>query len=219
MPLGRDGYELVTRVVPTPLIDELYDALADAPYVERDLFSRYPSIRRLPALPGLDPFLGKDCFAVRALFFDKRPGKNWPVAWHQDRTIAVRERIDADGFGPWSVKHGVDHVEAPPEVLKSMVSIRFHLDDCDETNGPLRVVPGSHRHGALSAEQADALRHTTGEITVTAPRGSALLMRPLLLHASSPATTPGHRRVVHIEFAHQRLPSGLLWWETHDREM
>lgn len=38
-------------------------------------------------------------------------------------------------------------------------------------------------------------------------------MRPLLLHASSPAASPGHRRVLHVEYAAAGLPGGLQWYE------
>jgi ectoine hydroxylase-related dioxygenase (phytanoyl-CoA dioxygenase family) len=42
--------------------------------------------------------------------------------------------------------------------------------------------------------------------------GDALVMRPLLLHASSPARKPDHRRVIHLEFAPANLlPAGLSW--------
>jgi hypothetical protein len=38
-------------------------------------------------------------------------------------------------------------------------------------------------------------------------------MRPLLLHASSPAASPRHRRVVHLEYAAADLAGGLAWHE------
>jgi hypothetical protein len=44
--------------------------------------------------------LGADCRPVRAILFDKTPGTNWSLAWHQDRTIAVKERVLVNGFGP-----------------------------------------------------------------------------------------------------------------------
>jgi len=44
-------------------------------------------------------------------------------------TIAVRERREAEGFGPWSEKEGVPHVQPPAEILEKMVAIRVHLDD------------------------------------------------------------------------------------------
>jgi hypothetical protein len=51
------------------------------------------------------------------------------------------------------------------------------------------------------------------EFACTLPRGGVLLMRPLLLHASSPSAMPAHRRVIHIEYATGELPAGLTWAE------
>ena len=159
----------------------------------------------------LQSILGEGYFAVRGILFDKTPGSNWKVGWHQDLSIAVRNRVETPGFGPWSEKAGVTHVQPPREVLEGMLTVRLHLDDCDESNGPLRVVPSSHRSGKLTPDEIKAVRREKGQVVCTVPSGGALLMRPLLLHASSPATSPHHRRVIHIEFASQSLPNGLQW--------
>lgn len=159
----------------------------------------------------LVPILGDNYFAVRGILFDKTPGSNWKVGWHQDLSIAVQNRIEVSGFGPWSEKAGVMHVQPPREVLEAMLTVRLHLDECDETNGPLRVVPASHQDGKLAPDAIKEKRRQNGQVICTLVRGGALLMRPLLLHASSPATSPKHRRVVHIEFANQRLGGGLEW--------
>lgn len=160
----------------------------------------------------VEPVLGQNAHAVRALFFDKTAEANWPVLWHQDLTIAVDRRVDLDGFGPWSVKAGTVHVEPPVAVLQSMLAVRLHLDDCRADNGPLRVLPGTHTLGRLRRERIAELRTEIAEHACEAPAGSALLMRPLLLHASSPARIPSHRRVIHIEFAAAGiLPKPLDW--------
>lgn len=65
--------------------------------------------------------LGPGARAVRALAFDKRPDANWAVGWHQDRTIAVRVRIETPGFGPWSVKGGVPQ-NPPVDARRSCAS-------------------------------------------------------------------------------------------------
>jgi ectoine hydroxylase-related dioxygenase (phytanoyl-CoA dioxygenase family) len=135
------------------------------------------------------------------------------VPWHQDLTIAVRERREAAGFGPWSVKDGVVHVQPPDEVIARMLAVRIHLDDADAKNGALRVIPGSHREGRLSAEAIGLWTTTCEGVTIDAPAGSALLMRPHLLHASSAAERPSQRRVIHLEYAAERLPFGLEWNE------
>lgn len=159
----------------------------------------------------LAPILGDEFLAVRGILFDKTPGANWKVGWHQDLSIAVREKVDAPGFGPWSQKAGVAHVQPPREVLEAMLTLRLHLDACDESNGPLRVLPDSHTQGKMAPHEIAAFRQKTEPEICVCPRGGALLMRPLLLHASSPATSPHHRRVLHIEFAALPLPHGLEW--------
>jgi ectoine hydroxylase-related dioxygenase (phytanoyl-CoA dioxygenase family) len=155
--------------------------------------------------------LGARCFVVRSILFDKTPEANWKVAWHQDLSIAVRERRDAEGFGAWSEKAGVTHVQPPAAILERMLAVRLHLDACDESNAPLRVIPASHLHGRLSAEAIARMRADSRIVSCLVPRGGALLMRPLLLHASSAARAPLHRRVVHLEFAAGDLPAGLEW--------
>ncbi len=139
--------------------------------------------------------------AVRGIYFDKTPEANWLVPWHQDLSIAVKQRLDVSGYGPWSTKEGVPHVQPPAELLEAMVTLRLHLDNCDESNGPLRVIPGSHRMGRLEAADIVKTRSNQKEVICSMQAGDALLMRPLLLHASSEASVPVHRRVIHLEYA------------------
>lgn len=170
-------------------------------------FARSPAVRSL-----VGDVLGTGAVPVRGLFFDKTPDANWPVAWHQDLTLAMRERHDVDGWTNWSVKGGVAHVQPPADVLAHMLTLRLHLDECGEENGPLRVLSGSHRHGRLTREAQRSLREANPETVCCANKGAALLMRPLLMHASSAAKCPGHRRVLHVEFAAADvLPRGLSW--------
>jgi ectoine hydroxylase-related dioxygenase (phytanoyl-CoA dioxygenase family) len=159
----------------------------------------------------MQSLLGQEARVVRGILFDKTPGANWKVPWHQDLTIAVKQKREAPGFGPWSIKAGIPHVQPPIEVLQRMVTLRLHLDECDADNGPLRVLPGTHRHGRLSSEAIAEQRCLASEVLCTSPRGGALLMKPLLLHASSPCRSPRHRRVVHLEWSSDTLPHGLQW--------
>lgn len=124
----------------------------------------------------------------------------------------VQERREVRGFGPWTVKAGIVHVQPPAEVLSRILAVRLHLDESGEENGPLRVIASSHGQGRFSAEQvAEWARR--GSITCTLPRGGALLMRPLLLHASSACLVSKPRRVIHLEFASDELPDGLKWYD------
>ncbi|MFO0952967.1 MAG: phytanoyl-CoA dioxygenase family protein [Isosphaeraceae bacterium] len=145
------------------------------------------------------------------MFFDKSPAANWLVPWHQDVTIAVARKVEASGFGPWSLKNGIPHVQPPEALLAQMIAVRLHLDACDASNGALRVIPGSHRGGRLDPDQIAAARAASAEVLCEAEAGDALLMRPLLLHASSKSVADGRRRVLHVEYCSGRLPEGMDW--------
>jgi ectoine hydroxylase-related dioxygenase (phytanoyl-CoA dioxygenase family) len=184
-------------------------------YAIRNLLELLPAARELAnseAVRALvEPLLGARCFPVRGVLFDKTPAAAWKVAWHQDLSIAVRERVEAEGLGPWSLKAGVVHVQPPARVLEGVLAVRLHLDDCDDSNGPLRVLPGSHLRGRLTADEIADWRGRVRPFTCLVPRGGAVLMRPLLLHSSPVPRLPRRRRVVHLEFAAEPLPHGLEW--------
>lgn len=191
-----------------------------ATYAMRNLLAEIPFIRQLansgPLRALVEPILGEAAFPVRGILFDKLPEANWAVPWHQDCAIAVQEKSEVAGFGPWSIKAGVTHVEPPVSVLESMMTLRIHLDDCDETNGPLRVITGSHQHGKLNDQAIARWSRQHEAVTCCVASGGVVMMRPLLLHASSQvmtASTHQHRRVVHIEYANIELPGGLRWFE------
>ncbi len=160
----------------------------------------------------LEPVLGPAARPVRGILFDKTAAANWKVPWHQNLSVAVRARVETSGYVPWSVKAGVPHVQPPAAVLAGMLTVRLHLDDCFADNGPLRVLPGSHAAGVLDAADIVRWRAATAEVSAEVGRGGAVVMRPLLLHASSPAAVPGRRRVVHLEFAAGPLPGGVEWF-------
>ncbi|HEX8393307.1 MAG TPA: phytanoyl-CoA dioxygenase family protein [Longimicrobium sp.] len=224
--IDRDGFALVADVADRATVIGLLEALAevDGPeairrrgtvHAVRNLLEVVPAVRALARSPAVralvEPVLGAECFAVRGILFDKTPDANWKVAWHQDLTIAVAEEREVDGFGPWSRKAGIPHVQPPAAVLENMLTVRVHLDPCGIENGPVQVIAGSHRHGRLAPDQVDAWRDREPAVPCTCGVGGALVMRPLLLHASSPSTVPGHRRVVHLEFGAGGLPGGLDW--------
>jgi ectoine hydroxylase-related dioxygenase (phytanoyl-CoA dioxygenase family) len=213
-----DGWATTGAVVEDDSIDRVAGEL---PAVEtnrggvRDLLAVAPGVGALADHPGIraiaQAVLGPDCFVVRALLFDKTAETNWKVAWHQDLSIAVVRRIDVGGYGPWSVKGGVIHVQPPVEILERMLAVRVHLDHCGPENGPVRVLPGSHGSGRLSADEIARRTATVEAVTCSVVRGGVLAFRPLILHASSQAVAPARRRVVHFEFAACGLSGGLKW--------
>jgi ectoine hydroxylase-related dioxygenase (phytanoyl-CoA dioxygenase family) len=97
--------------------------------------------------------------------------------------------------------------------MTNMLAIRLQLDESHASNGPLRVIPGSHNAGRLTADEI-VLWKERPSVTCTVPKGGAILMRPLVVHASSSCTLPEPRRVLHLEFAVDDLPNDLEW---HDR--
>ncbi|MEZ6127440.1 MAG: phytanoyl-CoA dioxygenase family protein [Planctomycetaceae bacterium] len=184
-------------------------------YGLRNLTDVIPEVAELVRLPAISELvrqvLGRHPFMVRATLFDKTPGANWGVFWHQDLSIAVRERHEVAGFAAWTRKAGVQCVQPPMELMQRILAVRLHLDDCRASNGALRVLPGTHQCARLTTSDVEATQQTTSEAVCEVPSGGALLMRPTLLHASSPMDVETSRRVIHFEFASFELPQPLEW--------
>lgn len=188
-------------------------------YAIRNLLGEIPRLREQLFTPQLQTVLealfpGATPHLTKAIYFDKPAGSNWLVAWHQDVMISVDGRAALPGYGPWSGKGGDTTVLPPREILESIVTLRLHLDDCDATNGALRVVAGSHRHGVIPNEHHPA--YTPQAVTCEVPAGGLMLMQPLTLHASNRSTGHHPRRVIHLEFSTAELPTALAWRERLD---
>jgi ectoine hydroxylase-related dioxygenase (phytanoyl-CoA dioxygenase family) len=145
--------------------------------------------------------LGSEPIPFGATLFDKSADANWLVAWHQDKALPLAERREVAGWGPWSEKGGVPYAIAPARALANVVALRLHLDDSTSDNGPLRVLPGTHKLGVLSDEQIDDAAGSIEAVTCTVERGGVIMMRPLLVHASSKVRVAASRRVLHFEYA------------------
>lgn len=218
----NNGFLLLKKIVSDEQIEKLknsidaLNSLPSAPGV-RHLLRRSLVVRRLANSPELlsiaGNHLGLNAKPVKAIFFDKTPASNWYVTWHQDLTIAVKQKIDVAGYGPWSTKDLVAHVQPPASVLEQMLAIRIHLDACTEENGAINFIPGSHKSGKLNNEDIGKWKERKNFICCSAEKGDVIVMRPLILHSSSKASKPGHRRVLHIEYAAVDLAAGLEWNE------
>lgn len=226
--IEQDGYAIVPPVVNEQSVTEILKDVEDAAHNEkiltrgqsifgiRNLLDVVPTLKTVAESETLrtliDPIVGKSAKAVRAIYFDKNQYANWKVAWHQDQSIAVRERKDVEGFDTWTIKAGIVNVQPPVSVLENILTVRIHLDVTDSTNGALKVIPGSHRYGRLTPADIQRWKEKANKITCEIARGGVLLMRPLLLHASSASEQPLHRRVLHFEYSSLRLPGGLEWY-------
>ena len=155
--------------------------------------------------------LGPAARPVRAVFFDKTSERNWSLGWHQDRTIAVRHRIDTPGFTDWTLKSGIHHAVPPFEILERMLTLRLHLDDTGADNAPLLVAPGSHRLGRIPEPEIPAAVTRCGTAACLAAAGDIWAYSTPVLHASARARTPARRRVLQLLYSAEDLPGGLEW--------
>jgi ectoine hydroxylase-related dioxygenase (phytanoyl-CoA dioxygenase family) len=225
--IAENGFTVVNDLYTSEELGTLLAAIEQADTTRdtfrktKDMFAIRQFLKELPdvvpaifnsALTGIiDELFGSGYKAVKSIYFDKPGDSNWFVSYHQDLTISVKEKADVPGFGPWTVKQQQYAVQPPLEVLENNFTIRIHLDDTNEHNGALRVVPRSHRKGIYRPETIDW--SVEREAFCLVPRGSIMIMRPLLLHASSRTTNNHKRRVIHIEFSNQALPEPLIWSE------
>jgi ectoine hydroxylase-related dioxygenase (phytanoyl-CoA dioxygenase family) len=226
--LSTDGFVVIESVFDSAecgnLIAELETALTvyqdnkvvlrranGAIFGARNLLKIFPPAATLCRKPSLIDLLvnilGREFGLVRGLYFDKPPDSTWSLPWHQDRTIAVQNNaLTSEHFRNPTTKGGVPHVEAPDELLRQILTLRLHLDDVTEENGPLQVLPGTHSSCAMPSARPP--------VTIFATAGDVLAMRPLLSHSSgvSNPDTTRHRRVIHLEFAAiQKLPDSYQW--------
>lgn len=187
-------------------------------YGIRNLVEVWPTALAVAREPGMRAAIGsvlpRAFGLVRSIFFDKPPRRTWSLPWHRDLTIAVRDVKGANReFLRPTLKAGVPHVEAPAWLLRDMLTVRVALDDVGDENGPLLVIPGSHRD--VSAEDLPTERELKAMVRPMHMRaGDVLLIRPLVVHRSGPSRpgTSRHRRTLHFEFApEQALPAGLAW--------
>lgn len=227
--LQRDGFCLLDEGVSEAHVDQLNGIFSDVfahdvdgvlarssrghVYAARNLIRSIPEVCTVWQCESLLRFLrlelGDRFGLVRALFFDKPPGRTWALGWHKDTSIAVRDnRLPSTFFSRATNKAGVPHVIAADTILGRMLTLRIHLDEVSDQNGPLRVVPGSHiSSDATGVGIRDA-------VTIHAKIGDVLAMRPLVTHSSgaSDENTTAHRRILHLEFAGDHdLPDGYVW--------
>lgn len=228
--MHKKGFTVVNDVFSPAEVAALITCIENADRVKdtfrrtRDLFAIRQFLKEVPdTLPliftpalkeVIHTLFGSNYQVVKSIYFDKPGGSNWFVSYHQDLTISVKEKAAVEGFGPWTVKQEQYAVQPPLSILEQNFTIRIHLDDTDEHNGALRVVPGSHLKGIYRPETIDWEKES--EETCAVKRGGVMIMRPLLLHASSRTTNQQPRRVIHIEFSSLELPPPLQWSERVD---
>lgn len=207
--IQKDGFEIHNEILELSECDRVLTELL-APDIPRSragarhlianpVIARLARDARLQKIAGAA--LGRHAVPFRATLFDKSAESNWSVVWHQDTALPLAEKFEAEGWGPWSVKAGIAYAHAPASALNRIVALRIHLDESSSTNGPLRVLAGTHRLGLLTDNQVVEITRTSPATDCLVVRGGVLMMRPLLIHSSTRAVTNGARRVLHIEYA------------------
>lgn len=227
--LLHNGFAVINNVFTEAEIAALLNIIAQAdtnkPLFRKtnDLFAIRQFLKEVPGTHQLifsklndiiQDVFGDLYFPVKSIYFDKPEQSNWFVAYHQDLTISVDKKIDIDGFGPWTTKQDQFAVQPPLSILENNFTIRIHLDDTDENNGALKVIPGSHLKGIYRPETIDW--SVEQEVSCAVQKGGIMIMKPLLLHSSGRTTNNKQRRVIHIEFSNRELPAALKWSERID---
>lgn len=207
--IDQTGFAIIPAVLKKEEIETLLENLASLESQRtragiRHLLGR-PAIAQIatdPRMLGIaQSILGPDAFPFRATLFDKSPDANWLITWHQDTALPLQEKHEAHGWGPWSVKEGVIYAHAPAQALEKVIALRLHLDDSTVENGPLRALSGTHHGGVLTDQQVEAAASKIAPTTCIALQGGVIVMRPLIIHASSKSESAIPRRVLHIEYA------------------
>ncbi|WP_316824541.1 phytanoyl-CoA dioxygenase family protein [Pedobacter miscanthi] len=221
------GFSVIEHVFTDPEIEAILTAISNTdPKNETfrksdDLFAIRQFLKEVPDAINIvfneklkniiNELFGEDYFLVKSIYFDKPETSNWFVSYHQDLTISVDQKVEIAGFGPYTNKHNQFAVQPPLSILESSFTIRIHLDDTNEENGALKVIPNSHSKGIYRPETINW--DIEQEVSCNVARGAVMIMKPMLLHRSSRTTNNKKRRVIHLEFSNQLLPKAIQWSE------
>jgi ectoine hydroxylase-related dioxygenase (phytanoyl-CoA dioxygenase family) len=207
--INEDGFALIQELFPHSAVSQLLETFNESQFPRSRAGARHilshPAVNSLATDSRLLNIawdvLGPAAFPFRATLFDKSATANWLVVWHQDTALPLRERDETTGWGPWSIKDGVHYARAPASSLSQVLALRFHLDQSHAGNGPLRILPGTHKLGVLTDDAIHDLASRISPVECLVCAGGVLAMHPLLIHASSKSQIPLPRRVIHIEYA------------------
>ena len=223
----RNGFTIINNIFTTEEIEKILASIENVNSTNTtfrksaDLFAIRQFLKEIPDTQSMifvdklkeliTELFGQKFFVTKSIYFDKPEQSNWFVAYHQDLTISVDKKMELENFGPWTVKQNQFAVQPPLEFLENNFTIRIHLDNTNENNGALKVIPKSHLKGIYRAETINW--ETETEIICNTSKGGIMIMKPLLLHSSRRTTNNSKRRVIHIEFSNKELNNGLNWSE------
>ena len=163
------------------------------PHLYSDVLGRV--VRHPRVLDIVEGLLGEAVYVFQMVVNNKAPFNGDMWYWHQD----------------YPTYRADDHI---PECR--MVNVLIFLDEVTQFNGPLMVVPGSHR---MESEWPDESTQGTsykirysgtgvieaevrrgGIVAPTGAAGSVMFMHPNVLHASGSNLSPWRRRVISLTY-------------------
>lgn len=225
--IADNGFSVISNIFSEEEIEKIgqvidqIDTSKETFRKSEDLFAIRQFLKEIPEVKDLvfnenvkkliKEVFGDQYFVVKSIYFDKPETSNWYVAYHQDLTISVDKKTVLPNFGPWTTKQNQFAVQPSLDILENIYTIRIHLDDTDDQNGALKVVPGSHAKGIYRPETIDW--NTETEHICNVDKGGVMIMKPLILHGSNRTTNGKRRRVIHIEFSNRELPEEIQWSE------
>jgi hypothetical protein len=181
----------------------------------RNILHKIPAVQKLVFSQNLLKIvgsIGQNLFLTKAIYLDKLTEADSESSWHQQLTINVKTKIDTAGFSGWKSKEGIFEVCPTDDILKNTIIVRVHFEDSNDQNGALKIFPGSHNK-KLSPSEIELITKSSIPLTCNVAMSGVHIMKPLLLHTSSMATSQKPRRVLHLEFNTMDLPNGLEWAE------
>src|SRR5665213_1499488 len=163
-----------------------------------------------PDLGAVEQVLGEQLYMHQYKINAKAAFEGDVWQWHQD-------------YGTWARDDGMPEPRA--------MNIAVFMDEVMPINGPLMLVPRSHKHGVLSAghdlettsyplwtldnETVTRLVCEGGIVAPTGKPGAVLMFHGNLVHASAPNITPYPRRIVYLTLCavsnHIRTPTRPEW--------
>ncbi len=152
------------------------------PHTRNAAFSDVLHSQRLAAI--LHPLLGPNIRLHTSKLNTKAPGGGAAVEWHQD----------------WAFY---------PHTNDDILAVGIMLEDVDEANGPLMVVPGTHKNPVLShhrnsvfcgaIDPADPLFEQDKAVTITGKAGDMSIHHARVLHGSAPNRSDRARKLLFFE--------------------
>lgn len=201
--LDELGYTLLPSWVPSALLDELRATIARLYELEGE--NAGSEFRLEPGCLRLANLLDKGAVFQRVIAAPELLALVRHVIGPDFKLSSLNCRTALPGCAPQPLHADMGGVA--DERGAWVCNVIWMLDAYTPDNGPVRVVPGSHRWHRLPASELPDLRAThPAEIAVTAPAGSVVVMNAHTWHGGLDNRTQGHRTALHAFYCRRDQP-------------